>query len=166
MNSATLRQEAVCGTLRFLPVGLLARCSGNGVLIPYYHMISGRELLHIKNLYPYKNEKEFTADLDFLLRHFRPVTLWDVIASTRGGGPLPSRSFLLTFDDGFREMADVVAPILLRKGVPAVFFVGQCFHRQQVPLLRSQEELDCRAHQERRLPRQKQGDQPFDREGS
>lgn len=34
---------------------------------------------------------------------------------------------LLTFDDGLREIKDVVAPILLRRGIPAVFFVTTGF---------------------------------------
>ena len=40
---------------------------------------------------------------------------------------LPNRSFLLTFDDGLREFHDVVAPILLEKGIPAVCFLNSGF---------------------------------------
>jgi peptidoglycan/xylan/chitin deacetylase (PgdA/CDA1 family) len=40
------------------------------------------------------------------------------------GKPSPRRKFLLTFDDGYRNNADVVAPILRRHNVPAVFFVS------------------------------------------
>jgi peptidoglycan/xylan/chitin deacetylase (PgdA/CDA1 family) len=40
---------------------------------------------------------------------------------------LPRRSMLLTFDDGLREIKDVVAPILMRRGIPAVFFVTTGF---------------------------------------
>ena len=35
---------------------------------------------------------------------------------------LPKRCFLPTFDDGFREIYDLVAPLLYEKGVPSVFF--------------------------------------------
>jgi len=35
--------------------------------------------------------------------------------------------FLLTFDDGYREMSDFVAPILLKKGVSATFFLNTAF---------------------------------------
>jgi peptidoglycan/xylan/chitin deacetylase (PgdA/CDA1 family) len=41
--------------------------------------------------------------------------------------PLPNGFFLLTFDDGFRESYDIIAPILRRKGVPAVFFITTAF---------------------------------------
>jgi peptidoglycan/xylan/chitin deacetylase (PgdA/CDA1 family) len=36
-------------------------------------------------------------------------------------------SFLLTFDDGLREFHDVIAPILLRKGIPAICFLNSGF---------------------------------------
>src|SRR5205814_9799266 len=35
--------------------------------------------------------------------------------------------FHLTFDDGFREMYDIVAPILERAGAPATFFLNTAF---------------------------------------
>jgi peptidoglycan/xylan/chitin deacetylase (PgdA/CDA1 family) len=38
-----------------------------------------------------------------------------------------SGKFLLTFDDGYREMAEVVVPILEKRSVPAVFFVNPAF---------------------------------------
>lgn len=39
-------------------------------------------------------------------------------------GSLRQRAVLLTFDDGFRNNAEVAAPILRRHNVPAVFFVA------------------------------------------
>jgi hypothetical protein len=43
------------------------------------------------------------------------------------GATLPDGAFMLSFDDGFREMHDIVAPILREKGVPAVFFLNSGF---------------------------------------
>jgi peptidoglycan/xylan/chitin deacetylase (PgdA/CDA1 family) len=43
------------------------------------------------------------------------------------GRPLPDRALLLTFDDGYREISEIVAPILLEKGVSATFFVNSAF---------------------------------------
>jgi peptidoglycan/xylan/chitin deacetylase (PgdA/CDA1 family) len=51
----------------------------------------------------------------------------DVLELLREGRPFPEKSFLLTFDDGFREMSDVVAPILQEKGISATFFVNSAF---------------------------------------
>lgn len=60
----------------------------------------------------------------------------------KGGNPLPKNPFLLTFDDGLKEIYTVVAPILERKGIPAVFFLNndfidnkQLFYRFKISLL-------------------------------
>jgi peptidoglycan/xylan/chitin deacetylase (PgdA/CDA1 family) len=97
------------------------------LIIPYYHVVSDVENVYVKHLYPYKSVAQFRDDLDFLLRHYHPTTLADVLADAKGGHRVPPNSFLLTFDDGFREVFDVIAPILLEKGVSATFFVNSDF---------------------------------------
>ncbi len=78
-------------------------------------------------LYEHKSVQEFGRDIDVLLEICKAVSLDDILRCVRSGRPLPKRSFMLTFDDGFREMHDVVAPILLQKGLSAVFFVNTDF---------------------------------------
>jgi peptidoglycan/xylan/chitin deacetylase (PgdA/CDA1 family) len=43
------------------------------------------------------------------------------------GKTLPQKSFHLSFDDGFRECHDIIAPILIRHGVQATFFICSAF---------------------------------------
>ncbi len=50
------------------------------------------------------------------------VSASDVVAAVRGERTLPERACLLTFDDGLKEHATVVAPILAEQKIPAVFF--------------------------------------------
>src|SRR5262249_921534 len=88
---------------------------------------SNEDVWHVKHLYPYKTVARFTEDLDFLLKWYSPISLADLIAHVRSGQTLPESAFHLTFDDGFREMADVFAPILNAKGIPATFFVNSDF---------------------------------------
>lgn len=97
------------------------------LFIPYYHMINDEEVLHTKHLYPHKTIKHFENDLDYILKYFAPISLTDLIAHQRDGKKLPARAFHLTFDDGFREMHDIVSPILLRKEIPATFFINSSF---------------------------------------
>lgn len=97
------------------------------LIINYYHMINDEEVLHIKHLYPHKTVEQFRADLDFILKHFTPITLNDLLVYQKHGRALPSKAMLLTFDDGFREMHDIVAPILSQKGVSATFFINSSF---------------------------------------
>ena len=95
------------------------------LLLPYYHLISEHEPDHVSGLGEGKVRtiKRFKADLEFFLKHYRPVALTDVLLHLDGVRELPERCFLLTFDDGFREMYEVVAPILRARGVPAIFFL-------------------------------------------
>jgi len=65
--------------------------------------------------------------MEHLLRRYRPIDAKEVVEKVRHGEPLPSNGFVLTFDDGYREMVDVVAPRLLHHGVPATFFVNTAF---------------------------------------
>jgi peptidoglycan/xylan/chitin deacetylase (PgdA/CDA1 family) len=96
-------------------------------LFPYHHTVSNDFLPHIKHLYNYKNEKQFSSDLDILLKHYKPVTIPDIVKSVQEHSRLPAKSFLLSFDDGFREVYDVIAPMLEKKGIPGCFFINPAF---------------------------------------
>lgn len=52
------------------------------------------------------------------------VGLEEVRAAATGGGSLPARALLVTFDDGLREQWEHALPVLDRLGVPAAFFVN------------------------------------------
>ncbi len=65
---------------------------------------------------------EFRQSLDFLQERFEFVSLPEVVAHFRDGAPLPDYPAFLSFDDGLRETADVIAPILKARGIPATFF--------------------------------------------
>ena len=58
---------------------------------------------------------------------YKPITLLDLLHSVSTGEPVPRHAFLLTFDDGFREITEIIAPLLLRKGIPATFFLATAF---------------------------------------
>lgn len=109
------------------PLGLLKKRGAAAPLLPYHHTVSNDFLPHIKHLYNYKNETQFSTDLDFLLTHFRPISLPDLIRAVQQNGKPPRETFLLTFDDGFREIYDIIAPVLEKKGIPACFFINPAF---------------------------------------
>lgn len=114
----------------------------NSPLLPYYHVVNDEDPQHIKHLYACRKVADFTRDLDFLLRHYVPISLEDVYNWLRHNKNLRQKSFHLTFDDGFRECYDIIAPILKKKGIPATFFLcsdfienKRLFFRNKVSLL-------------------------------
>ncbi len=111
----------------FLPMQFLQKQSPVDTLLPYQHAVSDEALPHIQHLYPYKNIAQFKGDLDVLLKYFKPISADDLCRCIKENKPSPKNTFLLTFDDGFRESYDVIAPILEAKGVPAVFFINPAF---------------------------------------
>ena len=113
--------------ISYIPYALVKYLPQTSLIVPYYHMISDEIVPHLKHLYAYKNVREFKNDLEFLLRHYTAIGLPDLLKALRRDAALPKRSFLLTFDDGFREMSEVVAPLLYSMGVPATFFIASAF---------------------------------------
>jgi len=105
---------------------ILKKFSGQNHIIPLYHTVSDSSLAHIRNLYKVKTVEEFKKDLDFFLKHYKSVTLNDLINHLRNDKNKDS-VFHLTFDDGLKEIVTTIAPILLEKGVHATFFVNSDF---------------------------------------
>jgi peptidoglycan/xylan/chitin deacetylase (PgdA/CDA1 family) len=101
--------------------------SGVSLVVPYYHMVSDASVPHVRHLYQFRTIAEFNADLEFLLHRFEPVTLSEIVGALNGVRALRRPSFHLTFDDGFTEIHDIVAPILERAGVAATFFLNTAF---------------------------------------
>jgi|GEM_PF-106814 len=113
--------------LSLLPIRTIQSIISIPTLFPFHHIVSSEVVPHVKHLFAFKNVRQFKDDLDCLLKHFNPVSVNDLITEINSNQRFPKNSFLLTFDDGFRELYDVVAPILKSKGVPAIFFVNPAF---------------------------------------
>ncbi len=64
----------------------------------------------------------FEQQMAFLMRHYRPVSLIEVRDSFLAGSELPRAAVLLTFDDGYRNVARHALPLLKRMKIPAVLF--------------------------------------------
>lgn len=70
------------------------------------------------------DEDLFLASLAFFKRHYRVVSLHDVLRARREGAGLPPCAMLITFDDGWLDNVDYAMPALQRMGLPAVMFVA------------------------------------------
>jgi peptidoglycan/xylan/chitin deacetylase (PgdA/CDA1 family) len=89
--------------------------------------VSDERVAHVAPLYSFKSVEQFKADIEFLGKHYDCAPLSVILDAIKGGAPIPSGSFHLTFDDGFSEIATVIAPLLREKGIPATFFLNTAF---------------------------------------
>lgn len=69
---------------------------------------------------------DFETQLDFLAATYDMLTPDEAIAVMRGERTLSRDACLLTFDDGYRDHADHVAPRLDARGIKAAFFPPAC----------------------------------------
>jgi peptidoglycan/xylan/chitin deacetylase (PgdA/CDA1 family) len=78
---------------------------------------------------------DFRKQIDYLLRHYTPVSVHDVRAWLLGERELPLRPALVTFDDGYTDNGEIAWPILRARGVPAVVFLVTDHIENQRPFL-------------------------------
>jgi peptidoglycan/xylan/chitin deacetylase (PgdA/CDA1 family) len=123
-------------------IKLLTSLTQKKIIVPFYHTVAEEPLPHVKNLYQMKTIKEFLIDVDFFLKHFEPIDVETLhnfhINKTVSKKPV----FHLTFDDGMKEMYEIVAPILLKKGIPATFFINSVFVDNKALFYRHRESLE------------------------
>lgn len=110
-----------------IPSNLLIKGIKGSVVSPFYHLVSDTPPLHVKSLYSVLSVKEFENDLDFLLKHFKPIDANALIKYLESDVKSDKPYLFLSFDDGFREVHEVIAPILHKKGIPATFFVNPAY---------------------------------------
>jgi peptidoglycan/xylan/chitin deacetylase (PgdA/CDA1 family) len=109
------------------PSGFGARPSLSVVL---YHHVSDHASSLVDQLGVSTRPDVFEAHMRKMARDYEVVSLDDVLS-----GNLPRRALLITFDDGYRSIAEIALPIMRRLGLPSVFFVtGACIERDSLPL--------------------------------
>ena len=87
---------------------LMEKCFGNGLLN------------ELENSFPYESSV-------WSVIKYKPITTFELKKFITENSALPKNAFLLSFDDGLKEVFTTIAPILLKKGVPASFFINPCF---------------------------------------
>ncbi|WP_249937387.1 polysaccharide deacetylase family protein [Roseateles sp. DAIF2] len=66
----------------------------------------------------------FAAQMDWLARNnYRVIRLGQLAAYLEGREPLPPRSVVITFDDGYESVHRHALPVLRKHGMPATLFV-------------------------------------------
>jgi peptidoglycan/xylan/chitin deacetylase (PgdA/CDA1 family) len=68
--------------------------------------------------------KNLEAHADYLCKHFNPISASELSECLEHPERLPRRPALVTFDDGYKDNAEVAWPILRKRNVPAVIFLA------------------------------------------
>lgn len=104
--------------LCFHLAGLLPWRRDPGVPILCYHSVDPSGSLISTSV------AEFEKQMALLARWgFRTIPLGELCERLRSGAPLPRKSVVLTFDDGYRNNHEAVSPILERHGFTATVFI-------------------------------------------
>jgi peptidoglycan/xylan/chitin deacetylase (PgdA/CDA1 family) len=105
----------------------LMRITGQRCILPLYHLVHDDPPAHVRHLYAIKSVAEFKQDLEYLLKHYQPIGVADLLDHVQNGKPWEKPVFLLTFDDGLRECKTVIDPILKSYGLEAICFLNSDF---------------------------------------
>lgn len=94
---------------------------GNKLTVVMYHYV--RDLKNSR--YPEIkgcDVRYFREQVQYIKKHYNPVTVEQVIESYNGGDKLPEYAILLTFDDAYADHFTYAFPILYHEHIQGVFF--------------------------------------------
>lgn len=69
----------------------------------------------------------FREQMRHVARHYRCVSIPEVLDAIERKAALPKRAILITFDDGYSDFAEIAWPILKKVGLTATMFVPTAF---------------------------------------
>ncbi len=124
MNFKSISKNTICLFSEFINPKYIFEKSEIKSFFPFWHTVSDIEPIHIKHLYKIKSIKNFKDDIDFLTKYFQPVSFEDFIKNNNSNN---KPKIVLSFDDGLSECYNIIAPILVEKGIPAIFFINSDF---------------------------------------
>ena len=124
------KRRLLAGSLRYTAllslIRSLKRCESRRLTVLAYHRIG--EPVDPEN-YPFDHDfisatpDGFEWQMNYIKKHFDPVSFADVEAFIAGEAKWPERPIVVTFDDGFDDNYHIAYPILKKLCVPATMFV-------------------------------------------
>lgn len=91
-------------------------------MILYYHSVSDQALPYLQELFTYQDNSSFQAQIEWLLKNYKPLSWQTMLSLTRTNQKIPANSFLLSFDDGYRGVYENAFPLLKQYGLDAAVF--------------------------------------------
>ncbi|HTD05637.1 polysaccharide deacetylase family protein [Undibacterium sp.] len=107
----------------------------NNLTVAMFHRVLPRTDLRWSGADPEwtMNADTFAACLRFFKKHYHPISIAQLAAACAGKVPLPARSLLITFDDGWADTAEYAQPILDELGLSALVFIAGSVIDQTAP---------------------------------
>jgi hypothetical protein len=106
---------------RFVPAKALFKLA-TPPFLPFYHVVSDQKLAP-SIILSIPNGSSVSIRTGFFSETFQTVSLQYLIENPK----TTEKIFHISFDDGLKECAEIVAPILLQKGIPATFLSSPGF---------------------------------------
>src|SRR5260370_16396877 len=94
--------------------------SHNPVILTYHSISHGDSPLKI-------SPELFAEQMEWLRDNARVVSLSEIVAALASHRPLPERTVVLTFDDGFQDFYTSAAPLLHRWPLPPTVFLPTAY---------------------------------------
>ncbi|NSW44879.1 MAG: polysaccharide deacetylase family protein [Bacteroidales bacterium] len=110
-----------------IPIRFWAWFTKHTIIFPFYHTISNEPLKYIHPLYQPLNERRFTQHIDYLLKHYEPISIVEAYQHIVNHTAPRKPSFVLSFDDGLAGIYHGAYPILKKKGIAPVVFLNTDF---------------------------------------
>lgn len=92
-------------------------------LVVMYHRVIQSEDKDPFRLGMCVSERRFREQIAFFREHFEPITILDGVSRLKTGKRFPRPAVSITFDDGYRDNAEIAWPILRQLGMPMSLYV-------------------------------------------
>jgi peptidoglycan/xylan/chitin deacetylase (PgdA/CDA1 family) len=107
-------------------IGWLDRLKDQRLTVLCYHRVQRSDDIRFQGFKPTisASQENFAKQMDYVRAHFNPISLHDLVGWVEDERQIPARPILVTFDDGYRDNAEVAWPIMRDRGIPAVIFLA------------------------------------------
>jgi peptidoglycan/xylan/chitin deacetylase (PgdA/CDA1 family) len=96
----------------------------HGAMILMYHSVSRGPERRFFDPASTLAAEAFEAQMRFIAKYRRVVSVSEIVRTLEEGGSLPAGTVAITFDDGYRDVLEVAAPVLERYELPATLYLA------------------------------------------